>query len=475
MLCAAAATLTVAGFVLNAVFERQFQSEFDQGLQAKAETLAILTTQQGGKVKFDFADELMPAYEALENPEYFELRFSDGSILEKSRSLGDDTLLDGIPLDQLPLRQAIKLPGGRDGRISVIRIVPHMVDSITNTLNGASRSTDPTTGRPLSDIQIVLAVAKGTESLVRLDSLMHWVLGTSAFALLLTLGALMFLVIRHSLGPLNTIANAVSELDTADLHARITTPEVSDEVLPIVTRINEMLQRLENAFDKEKRFSSNVAHELKTPIAALRSLVEVAQQWPDDKVLIERYLGRLVGVAERMDATVSTLLLLARLDGRQQSIELEPVSLKDLILEAEQANEETAQRRKITFTCNVRDDLFITSDKEELRIIISNLVSNSIAYATEGSAVRIDTSCTDGHCEMQIENPATELSEADIPAMFDRFWRHDEARSDSQHSGLGLALVKALCENLGYAVEAKLIGDNRFVVTLRGLAIAVSD
>ena len=475
LLCASALILLGAGLILNRAFERQFLDEFDHALRSKAETLAILVTQSKGEVEFDFADELMPAFEAERNPEYFELRFGTGVLLEKSRSLGSAELIGEARQEALPSQKYLQLPDGRAGRMTVIRFVPHMKDDISDKFPLLSSSVDPLTGQPLADIQIVLAIAKGTEALTALNDSLHRTLMLSSLGLLLAFGLITHWLVKINLQPLNIIANEVKQLDSDNLTDRIRTRKVSREVQPIVIRINELLERLERAFEREKRFSSNVAHELKTPIAEFRSLVEVAQTWRDDKELVERYFKRLLGVAQRMDATVSTLLLLARLESDQYEIEFEPLSVVDLINEAQHPFLQEFARRNVGLVVSCPDDLFIRSDADKFRIVLNNLVSNAIAYSTDQSTIRVSCTTHGQQVALQISNDCEGLTQEELALIFDRFWRHDESRTGARHAGLGLSLVKLVCELFHYDVYAEMSSPNRFAVTVQGIELSRAD
>ena len=125
--------LFVAGVFFDFAIRAQLEREFDHALLAKAQTLVTLTTQEGGEIELDFADEFMPEFEARENPEYFQLWLADGTLIERSRSLGSHDLSRTNPPLNEPVFSEYRLLDGRAGRLVEMVFIPHVKDPEFNS------------------------------------------------------------------------------------------------------------------------------------------------------------------------------------------------------------------------------------------------------------------------------------------------------------------------------------------------------
>jgi len=311
--------LTATFSWVGSKFTNQLEHEFDRNLLTKAMTLVTLTTQETGKVELDFADEFMPEFEALEQPEYFELWLADGTLLERSHSLGaKDLPLDKLPLDT-PHFSDTPLHDGRNGRLVQIRFVPHSKDNPDDP-EGTETNYD-STGQPLSAIEAHFSVARGREELDALISSTWWTLGGTGLLLLFAVAFLVANVVKRGLTPLREISAQVSALDAKSLHQQIRLDDDVLELTPVITQLNKLLGRLDDSFHREKRFSGDVAHELRTPVAELRAIAEVGGKWPRDEVMMKHFFGDLLSATEEMETTITNLLTLARCESGIQHVE----------------------------------------------------------------------------------------------------------------------------------------------------------
>ena len=129
-----------------------------------------------------------------------------------------------------------------------------------------------------------------------------------------------------------------------------------------------------------------------------------------------------------------------------------------------------AEAQGIAFTPRIPDRLTLTTDREKLALVLSNLFANAVSHGTPGGTVLCSAAISEnehGEIALLVANPTADLTAADLPRIFDRFWRKDTARSDGRHAGLGLSLVSALCDLLGFQREARL-RDGCFEITLQG-------
>jgi two-component system, OmpR family, heavy metal sensor histidine kinase CusS len=466
-LLAGSCLLTLAGgLLLSNLISRRLLAELDHALVAKARALVTLTGQDGGEVEIDFADEFMPEFSAPTAPEYFQLWLADGTVLERSRSLGDRDLPRFPSLANEPLFRDIRLPDGRPGRMVEIAFVPQLEDD-DDALS--ERLLDPTAPLPDSTLRTaILTTARSRQELNALIRSLYAVSVAGAALLASALGLLVHFSIRHGLRPLDEIGRQVEALDAERLDLRVQTNPPILELNPVVERLNALLARLQIAFERERRFSSDIAHELRTPIAELRNLAGVGGRWPEDRELVRSYFQDVEAISLQMERIVVNLLSLVRCDSGQEVFERTEVDLRELIEETWGRFASDAEEKDLVFELTARPPLTAISDRGKLSLILSNFFSNAVAYSPAASTVSCSAAITGDQLEITVANPAPQLEADDLPHLFDRFWRKDPARSDSLHAGLGLPLAKALADLLGFGLRAELAEGRRIVLRLSG-------
>ncbi len=458
-----------AGLLLNGLISRRLRQELDDALLAKARALVTLTGQEDGEVEIDFADEVMPEFSAPTGPEYFQLWLADGTVLERSRSLGDADLPRSPRLSREPLFRDLRLPDGRPGRLVEIAFVPEPAE------DGPWGETllDPTVPLPGGGLRAaVLVTARSRRELDALMWFFHAVAVAVAALLASALGLLVHVSIRRGLAPLDEIGRQVEALDAGRLDLRIGTRIPTLELAPVVDRLNALLARLQVSFERERRFSSDIAHELRTPIAELRSLAEVGACWPEDREQVRSFFQDVDGIGLQMERIVANLLSLARCDSGLESFERAEVHLGALIEELWSRCAPEAEKKGLIWTFSPRPPLTLVSDPGKLILILSNLLSNAVTYSPAGSTVSCSATVTRGTLEVTVANPAPLLGPEDLPFLFERFWRKDPARTGSLHAGLGLPLAKAFAELLGLSLTAELDPGKRLVLRLWGPELA---
>ncbi len=478
-----AVLLAAAGIAVDRSLTETLAAEFDRNLLAKAMTLVSLTDQEPGLVEFDFSEEFMPEFGESEQPEYFELWLDDGSLLARSASLGDARMRSSDDGSEQPVFADWVLPDGRAGRSVQVTFVPRMDLDDEDETDAPDSGTpaahfDATDGaEPASPAQVelksaTLVLAKGRESLDQLLTLTRTTLAVAFVSLMAALALLTRLAVSHGMKPLRRIASEVQALDADNLHVRLATDPGSQELLPITNQLNHLLERLEGAFQREKRFSGNVAHELRTPIAELRALAEVGKEWPAERDMVQGFFGDLVDLADDMERTVANLLMLARLDAGTQIVKLESVNVAELVNRIWKRLRVDASSKQVELDNRIGESLNVHTDKDKLTLILVNLLSNAVAYSAAHSRISIEARETHDGVVLSVSNLAMDLSERDLALMFERFWRKDQARSGGHHAGLGLSLVKALAEVLHLKIDPLLDSQKRFTMALSGLAPA---
>jgi len=431
----------------------------------KARSLVTLTEQEEGRVWLEFADEILPEFEAGPSPEYFQIWRADGSVVARSRSLGSRDLRrqGGTRLDQ-PLLRDRRLPDGRPGRFAEIRFHPRDEEAESDGRIETAPAPPPTSSVP----PVTLVLARSREPLDSFISFLQATLAGFVLVLLAGMAVLVRLSLAVGLAPVDRLAAKLRELDAESLDQRLDAAETPTELAPVVEHLNGLLERLQGSFARERTFSANLAHELRTPLAELRTLAEVALRWPDDAAATAETLGDIHAVGLQMEAIVVDLLDLARCEGGLHVVRSGELALGDAVEECWGKVEEKASARGISLVREISPQLVVTTDREKLDRILVNVFSNAVAYSPAGSEVRCAACAAGDGFFLSVSNPTDSLETDDLPRMFDRFWRKDPARTESGHAGLGLSLVAAFCALLGIQVEARLSSGRVFEIRLQG-------
>jgi signal transduction histidine kinase len=433
--------------------------QFDAALLAKARALgALLRPVDNGRVEFDFTDNTTPEYEQLKSGEYFELWSDNGQPVTRSKSLGNDMLSLTPQSTDEPRLLDLSLAGGRAGRVVVLRITPS-IEIEENTL-------DETTLATRLKEHYLLVVAREREDL-------NHALITVALGELGGLGALVaafsilvpWLIGRH-LRPVQRIAAQAGQIDTGALATPFPVADMPAELQPICLRLNESLDRLHGAFIREHRFSADVAHELRTPIAELRLLSEIALRFPKEKEDAARSFRDALDIARQMEAIVETLLEMIEENAPLPASSLIPVDLEKVLQRAWRAGAAVAKRRNTTWQMTENGGVTVLSEPAILERVLENLLANAVEYAPPESLVRVRIESLPDRAIVIVQNPTTGLEAGDLTHLAEPFWRKDASRTQRHHAGLGLALVVCYARRLGIKILWTLPDASVFQVRL---------
>lgn len=453
--------IAAAAVAADGVVRDRLTEEFDGALVARARALVALTEEEEGRIEFDYRPGAMPEFERAEEPDHFQFWLDDGRSLLRSARLTEDLPRAPAGAPNGSVRD-VTLPDGRAARIVEIAFQPADPEPDEDE----DENETPTEAAAVPGV--VVAVAHGRGSLdALLGGLRLGFLGIGGIAILL--GAfLVQRVLAAGFRPIESIATQVGALDADRLHARIALPRTPRELAPIVEQVNALLDRLAESFERERRFTGNVAHELRTPIAELRSLAEVGGKWPGDEASIVAFFSDVRDVAGRMERVIADLLLLARCQAGVERVATAPTSLRPVVERAWAGVAERARAADLRLELDFAKDLVVESDPGKLAIVCANLLGNAVSYARPGSVIRCAAAVDGDSFRLEFTNAAEPLSRAELASLAEPFWRKDVARSSADHAGLGLSVVAALARilrlDLGFAQDR----DGTFRVRLRG-------
>jgi two-component system sensor histidine kinase QseC len=278
------------------------------------------------------------------------------------------------------------------------------------------------------------------------------------------------------LAPLDQLGLRLETLGAESLGETLDLADAPAELVPMIRHLNGLLARLNESFAREKSFSANLAHELRTPLAELRAVAEVALKWPDDSSFGLETLEEIRAIGLQMESVVVNLLALARCEEKQspfQTLQASEVPVRELATGCWSALASEAEDKGMELRLDIPEELTVVTDREKLALVLSNLLSNAVAHGSPGGAVSCSAAAANTatgagrEFALRVSNFTDALTPEDLPRIFDRFWRKDPSRSGGQHTGLGLALVAALCELLELRKTARLDG-SRFEIALCG-------
>ena len=447
-----AVILSVAGLALYLMMKASLFGEFDDSLRDKVRTLAGLIEQEGEHIELEFAEADMTEFERSARPEYFQLWLADGTVVERSPSLdGADLPRIETPWGETVVR-AVVLPSGRPGRVA--------------TLHFEARPDDEAEVR-LPAKRLVLGLARDVLDVESALADLRFVL--ALVCVLATLASVFVLawLVRVGLKPVNRLAEEIGCIDERHLSVRMNSANSPRELRPVVNRLNDLLNRLEEAFAREKTLTADVAHELRTPLAGLRSTLEVALLRERDSGAYREAMLDCLEVCQQTQTMVDHLLALARLDAGNDMIRCRRTDVEELLQNTWKPFQDAASKKGLEVQWEIESGLTVETDPDKLRSVLGNLFENAVHYANTGGEVLITSKRLNGRLRIGVVNTGGRLSAEEASHVFERFWRGDTAREkDGVHCGLGLSLCKTIMERLGGTISADLSEDGAFSITL---------
>ena len=292
------------------------------------------------------------------------------------------------------------------------------------------------------------------------NHLWHEVMEATRFYLLLSLASViatalvLIILARRLLHPLNELASAAGSVEPAAL--QFTPPESAlhtKELLPLTRILAQVVQRLRDAYEAERRFMSDAAHELKTAVAVMKSGIQVLAMRSRSPDEYRSGLDRVLEDNQRVEDLVSRMLSLARIDERAVK-PANDVDVGEEIRSALASISSYAERNGVSIQPQLEANLHIRIASEDLKSLISNLVMNAIQHSNPGGAVQVTAQADGPRTRIIVQDSGAGISSESLPHVFERFYREDRSRSrETGGAGLGLSICKAIVENAGGDIE----------------------
>ena len=453
--------LTLFSLIVYIVIRTALTKQFDRSLVSIAQILAasIEHDLDDNKIELEFEVQQMPEFHNTEHPTYYQLWTDDGEVVARSPLLGTDDLF------------CLENPLGRTASYMdpfIFKRNGKSLRAFDLIFSPRSSDSDEDDAPPHTSEQFLfLMVARDASNLLGQLQFLRWLLLIASSAVIILSLLIASIIVRKGLNPLNSIAAEIATITEDNLTKRITAEHIPKEVIPIKNRLNELMSRLEASFNRERQFNADVAHELRTPLAGIRSTIEVALTRTRESAEYQQAMSECLEITKTMQSMVSNLLILAGLDAQQTSFDTEPVKIVEVIDSCWNSFSEKARKRDVTFDNRLDPDTTCETDRQNLSIILSNILENAVVYTDKGGNIWATASRKDDAVEISISNTGCQLTTDQVAHVFDCFWQADSARSSAGiHSGLGLALVRKLTVALGGHVATELQSEGIFTIRL---------
>ena len=259
-------------------------------------------------------------------------------------------------------------------------------------------------------------------------------------------------VTRRGLRPLGAMTRSLKRVGPHRLHERVPPAEWPRELQPVAIAFDDMLDRLEDSFNRLSQFSADLAHELRTPLANIRGEAEVALARPRSPNEYEAVIESNVAECERLSGIIDNLLFLARAEAAESEVHRTHFDGRAALERIVAYNEAIAEERRLVIICAGEGEVY--ADPVLFGRAVSNLVDNAVHFTPDGGRIAISFATDSAGTEIAVEDTGCGVAAEHLARMFDRFYRVDESRS-SDGTGLGLALVKSIADLHGASIGVK--------------------
>ncbi len=263
-------------------------------------------------------------------------------------------------------------------------------------------------------------------------------------------------LVGHGMKPLRRLSEAVSRVSEKDFHLPFQEPRLPIELRPIVERLQDTLELLKRAFEREKQAAADISHDLRTPIAALLTTTEVALRKPRTAEDYREVIEDCRATGQQISQIVERLLALARLDAGVDRLRPREVDVAEVAEQCASMVRPLAEARELTVRVNHEGPMQLVTDPDKFREVLSNLLHNAIEYNRPRGSVEVTLARQNGHLQVEIRDTGIGIAPQVRQRIFERFFRADPSRhADGQHSGLGLAIVKGYLDLMGGSIDVE--------------------
>lgn len=430
------ALIVMAGILVYTRLQNLLAASLDTELQVQAQQIANDILRENGTIKITDATAELPGFDAADRVVHV--------------SPADVNL--GVLVRVLDLQ-------GRSYRATPafsLLLVPN--ESVTAPLHGRPWQGTIVTrdgqavrlySRALVQDGVMFGVIQVGTSLAQLETALREVIETFLLIApgILIVGALIsYWLAGRAFAPIDRLIQAARAIQAGNLQQRVPVPRARDEVRRLAATLNEMIERLEQVFLRQRRFVADASHELRTPVAVIRSKADMALlsvYSPDDYL---RLFSSISTEAQRLSHLLADLLVLARMDERQMHLDKESVRLDQLVQAVAAEAQPLADQHQVTLQVQANTPVTILGDEARMIQVVMNLLENAMSYTNPGGQVTLCVQQDGKQAKLTVEDTGIGIAKEHLPHLIERFYRVDLARAqtDRSHSGLGLSIVDGI-------------------------------
>ncbi|MCC7294039.1 MAG: HAMP domain-containing histidine kinase [Phycisphaerales bacterium] len=423
------------------MMKRALYAAMDDGLQAELLAVASRLEIDEGRLAFEQAPG--DAGEALSADAFVLILATHGGVVFSSPALAEDqSLIEAItpdaPAYTATCRTLRLFPDQRECRVaSLRRVVRPDEDELDEDSAVRPIGAFVFVARPLAPLQATLR---------RLTS---GLIAVSAAAMLLALAGGAFAV-RRGLRPLQLVAADLGRVMPENPHLQVSATSVPIELQPVISTIDRLLGRIREELHRQRCLTADIAHDLRTPVAGMRTLLDVSLQRERSAMEYAAAMEQCRGALRRLSALLDDVMVLSRLDAGVDEVRLQRVPLDAIVEDAVATVQPMAAARGVALRCADCRGVELDSDRAKVTQILANLLSNAIEHGRDGKLVEVGFALTPDRVECAIVDQGPGIAAPLRARIFDRFVRGDATRSgEDGHHGLGLPIALGLARLLG--------------------------
>lgn len=415
------------GLFLYASFRAQLYRTLDDSLRLNAEQMLASLENEDGQPRLERGG--YASFGLSNEDDLARLVSPSGAILgeRSSRTVPIPTLSirDGGGLFTVPYIDREDGEAGADQDVLRLLSVPVVVEGRTLAYLQVGRDLEPL--REILGRLLTLLLLAGPAVIVIAAAGGYWLAG-------------------RALAPIEAIRQRAASLSAQDLSQRLDMSLPDDEVGRLAHTFNEMLERLDESFRRQRRFTADASHELRTPLAVIQGEVDVTLEQPRTQADYVEALASIGDESERMSRLINELLLLARSDADELPLHCEALDLADLLRVLAGELQAQARATDVNLTVDLPQPLPVYADADRMLQLFINLLENAFTYAS-GSRVILSGRRRAAAVVISVADSGPGIAPEHLPHLFERFYRVDKARSrKSGGSGLGLAIVQEIVQ-----------------------------
>jgi heavy metal sensor kinase len=314
---------------------------------------------------------------------------------------------------------------------------------------------------------IIAQVGQAMESQSRfIEAFKRIFIITMSFLLVVAAGVGWFMA-RRAVSGVEAVTRTARKISGGSLEERVPVKSRGDEIDQLATTFNEMLDRIQTLLTEIKEMSENIAHDLRSPIARIRELAEVTLTTGKSLDEYESMAASTVEECDRLLDMINTMLFISKTEAGVEKPSRTEVDIAALIASACAIFEPIAEDKNVMLRCEAPKKQVVFGDARMLQRMLSNILDNAVKYTPPGGRVEISLSETERDIVITIADTGVGISEADLPRIFERFYRGDQSRSEPG-TGLGLSLARAVARAHGGDITVTSVQNqgSTFIITL---------